>query len=835
MIRPRQPRRGFGGTLRRLGALALGLILLLGIVSALWLKRTIDGSLPVRDGEVPVAGLSSAVRIERDRQGIPTIAAANRVDLARATGYLHAQERFFQMDLMRRKAAGELAELFGSAALPLDRANRIHGFRAVARRVVEQSSVEERPILDAYASGVNSGLSALRASPFEYLLLRSRPRPWKTEDSALVVLSMFLELQDGGARRESDLGVMADVLPEALFRFLTPEGTEWDAPLTGGPFTVPPIPGPEVFRFQRSSEEKEAEAPSFDRSLDACEHRSVSEVEELVLPARSGGRASLDEFAPGSNCWAVAGSRTSGGRAILANDMHLGLSIPNTWYRAVFSCTNAAPGGGSRQALPAVHVSGLTLPGAPAIVVGSNGRVAWGFTNSYIDSSDLVILENDPTDPGRYAAPGGPRSFDRRVESIRVKGDAEERLEVEDTVWGPVLDRDHLGRRRVLRWTAHEPDAVNFHLLQMETAGHVDQALDVAGRSGVPAQNVIVADASGRIGWTICGRIPRRVGFDGRLPSSWADGRRRWDGWLPSEDVPRVVDPPSGQLWTANARTVDGWRLDRLGDGGYVLGARATQIRDALLARPRLEERDMLEIQLDDRALFLDRWRLLLLDALAPGVVQVDPRRRELRPLVERWGGRAAVGSVGYRMVRAFRLALSRQVIGALTQACRKADERFDAAHLQQAEGPLWKLMEERPPHLLSPRYKDWQVQILAAVDEALDSVLKEGPRLAGRTWGERNAVRVRHPLAERSRCSRGGWTCRRAGCRETSTCLESRVRPSGPPSEWWSRRVTRRWESSTCPAVRAGILAPRTTATRRGPGRKGSRQRSCPDLRSTR
>ena len=171
----------------------------------------------------------------------------------------------------------------------------------------------------------------------------------------------------------------------------------------------------------------------------------------------------------------------------------------------------------------------------------------------------------------------------------------------------------------------------------------------------MPNQNFVVADAAGRIGWTIIGRIPRRVGFDGSVPTSWADGTRRWDGWLAPAEYPRVVDPPSGRIWTANARVVGGDMLAKMGDGGYDLGARQGQIRDDLLALDKARESDMLRIQLDDRALFLARWQKLLRGVLTPDAAAGDPRRGEARRLVEAWGEHASVDSVGYRVVRAFR------------------------------------------------------------------------------------------------------------------------------------------------------------------------------------
>ncbi|MFQ5349240.1 MAG: penicillin acylase family protein, partial [Thermoanaerobaculia bacterium] len=242
---------------------------------------------------------------------------------------------------------------------------------------------------------------------------------------------------------------------------------------------------------------------------------------------------------------------------------------------------------------------------------------AWGFTNTYGDWVDLVQLEPDPNDPdGAYLTPDGPLPFSRHQEVLRAKDGTEERFEVLETVWGPVIDTDHLGRRRALRWIAHDPQAVSFELLRLEAAGDIDEAMEIANRIGAPPQNFVVADADGRIGWTVLGPIPRRFGHQGRVPSSWAAGDRGWDGYLEPAEYPRVLDPPSGRIWTANGRVASGEMMVRIGLGTYAQGGRASQIRDRLLALDQASEADMLAIQLDDEALFLARWRQLLLDVL---------------------------------------------------------------------------------------------------------------------------------------------------------------------------------------------------------------------------
>ncbi len=716
----RSERRGQARWLRRLLAAAagfLGLVVLLGLVFGLWFRAQLRAGLPLEEGRLAVAGLAAEVEVQFDALGIPVIRGARRSDVAVATGFVHAQNRFFQMDLQRRRAAGELAELIGPRALGMDRGMRIHRLRARAAEVIGSIAPAERELLDAYTAGVNAGLEALGAKPFEYVLLRSEPQPWRPEDSILVMLSMFVQLQDETGNDESALGLIYDSLPPALARFLIPRGTEWDAPLVGEALRTPPIPGPDEVDLRRA-----ARSPSAGR------------------PPSSARPAALSAVAA-SNSWAVAGEHTADGKALLATDMHLRLSVPNIWYRASLVWPRADGGGEHRT-------TGATLPGAPVVVVGSNGDVAWGFTNLQGDAGDVIVLDIDPTDESSYLTPEGPRRFQHYEEIIRVKGEEDERLEVLATHWGPVIGNDARSRPQCLRWTVTLEGAVNLGIIDLETVRDVDEAVDVARRLGVPPLNFMAADRHGCIGWTVAGRLPWRIGHEGRRPSSWTDGVRRWQGLLPPEEVPRIVDPESGRLWTANNRLGDGEMLAKLGDDGYVLGARARQIRDALIGLEAATAQDMLAIQLDDRALFLARWRDLLLDLLTPEALAADPRRAELRRLVEDWGGRAAPESAGYRQVAVFRLFLSRELFSFLTAACEQADPSFRyIAQVPQHEGPLWRLISERPLHLLPPQYDDWEAFMLAVVDDELDYFAERG-ELAEQTWGRYNTSEIRHPLA---------------------------------------------------------------------------------------
>lgn len=714
---PRQAHAAPRGALLRIVATAWALLALAALFAGVWLWARLCASLPALDGARRLPGLTGTVRVERDALGVPTIRAASRLDAIRALGFVHAQDRFFQMDLLRRASAGELAALLGPSLVDTDRKVRLHRLRRTAKQAVARAPAAERAALTAYGEGVNAGLAALAAPPWEYLALRQSPRPWHEDDPVLVVLAMFLSLQESDGSGEIRQALLADLLPAQLAAFLAPPGTEWDAALDGSSFASPPTPGAEVL-----------------------------DLRIRPAAARAGRRrAHEDDDTPaaGSNSWAIAARRSRHGGAMVASDMHLGLDVPPVWYRAVLEWPEPAAAGGRRR------LAGVTLPGAPALVAGSNGRVAWGFTNAQVDVSDVVVLEPVPGDPSAYLAPGGPRRLETLTETVEVSHAAPVQVAIEQSMWGPVLGSDHRGRRLALRWVAHEPEAVDLGLLAVADAPDLETALDLASRAGIPAQNFVCADSGGRIGWTIAGRIPRRVGLDGSRPESWADGTRRWAGWLDPTEVPRLVDPADGMLWTANNRVAGGVALAVLGDGGYDLGARAGQIRDGLRALAAAGERDLLALQLDDRARFLERWHRLALATLTPAACGGNPRRADLRRVMETtWTGHASVDSPAYRLVRELRVEVARRALQPLVAACARGGDEFPVLRLPRFEGPLWRLLTERPRHLLAPEYADWDALVLASLDTVAARAVEASGSLAAHTWGRRNTVRIRHPLS---------------------------------------------------------------------------------------
>ena len=692
----------------------LAALVLLAVATVAAAYLSVRGSLPQLDGELAAAGLGATATIERDALGVATITGSSRADVAYATGFAHAQDRFFQMDLARRVSAGRLAGVFGDQALELDRRNSVHRFETIAGQVLERLPETERAVLDAYAAGVNAGLDALRVRPFEYLLLRQRPDPWQARDSLLVVYTMFLQLNDSRADSDRQRGLLQGALPPEVFRFVYSVAPEWEAPIDGLVATAAPMPGPESYDLRR-----------FD-----AEFRQPKVAALEVQP---------EERSVGSNNWAVAGSRTRSGAGLIANDMHLGLGVPNTWYRARLRIGGSEPR----------DLTGVTLPGAPIMVVGSNSRVAWGFTNSYGDWSDLVVVERS-ADGKQYRGTDGWRPFEHYAVTLRSSSGRSETVDVTWTQWGPVLESDAGSTTLALKWAAHDPDAANLHWLALESAADVESALAVANAIGGPVQNFVAADSQGNIGWTLLGRMPLRgAGYSPGVPSDWTQPDAGWQGWRAPEQYPRIVNPPSGRIWSANNRVVGGEALAAIGDGSPDRGARAQQIRDGLFAIAAATERDMLAIQLDDRALFLVRWRDLLLDRLDAGAIAGSAGRAEFRRLIDAWDPRASAGSVGYRMVRTFHETLERRVFEALTIEVRSSQPGAQLRVPRQFEEAAWRLVQERPAHLLDPRFRDWDEFLLSVLDEAIADIAQDcGEPLADCSWGERNLVSIQHPLS---------------------------------------------------------------------------------------
>lgn len=671
------------------------ILLLLSFAAAILARHFLRLSLPVNTGDRFVPGIGAEVAVEFDRRGIPTISATTPEDAAFALGFIHARDRYFQMDIYRRLAAGELAQLFGRGALPIDRERRPHDLRAAAADLLDAVPARHRAQIDAYTAGVNAGLADLRRPPPEYLLL-GPPLPWTAQDCLLVQFSMFDGL-NFSAESELEIDALRRSLPPEVVEFLTPDLTRRDTRLDGLPSDYSPLPLPPALA--------PAQAP---------DPGVVGEMFNEAL---------------GSNQWAIAGSRTADGRAILANDPHLELGAPSIWYRARIKWTS--PEG------RAVDATGVSLPGFPGIVIGGTPDIAWGFTNSGADQEDMVLVEPDPDDTSRYLTDDGPEPWDYRSAILYANDADSETLHYQATRWGPIVHRAG-GRLFAKRWVAHDPDKVNFNLLDLPAATTLEGAAEIARSWHGPSQNVLLADARGRIAWTLSGYIPRRRGFDGKHPVAWRNGTG-WDG--EAEKPVTILDPPGGILFTANNRTLPA-ETSRALSRFWMLPDRAQRIGELLTARPIHDEASLYAIQLDTRAAAMDFYHDLVLTSIPPG----DAALSRARSNIESWNGHADADQRGYPILAAFRRQLRIQLLAPIVSRALEADPQFRYTWPLGEEAVL-RILDERPANLLPSPHQTWEDLARASLTAALADLEALGHD-ADLTWGDLNYALLQHPLS---------------------------------------------------------------------------------------
>ena len=719
-------------------------LLALGITGAgTWKVRS---SLPNLSGRHATEHIEQSVKIDRDALGIPTIHATNRVDAAYAMGFVHAQDRFFQMDLLRRVPSGRLAELVGKSAVGADKRFRKHRFVAMGQQVFAQADREHQLILEAYSRGVNEGLQRLDDVPFEYQVLQATPEPWKPTDSFLVMITMLCDLQPMDGSPEQALTLLHEKVPQAVFDYLVRAGSRWDAPLDDTKVVMPSIPGPEVWsmRDSKTTEQASAESSASRRDHD---QQLDPKLDATELAWLNWSHMLDGEFKVGSNNWAIsskvgkpAEGLGGGNRAILASDMHLGLRVPTVWYRAVMHTPT--------RNHPGRTLVGVTLPGAPVMIEGSNGSVAWGFTNSTGDFGDLIELKM--VGEKEYATPQGPRSLETTTEKISF-GSGSEDYSYEWSIWGPVVEqRDN--RRFVHKWIGNDPNAFDLNILNMESARSVEELANMANLAGMPNQNVMMVDDQGNIGWTISGRLPKRKGAPQWIAGDWSS-QEAWEGYYKPQEYPRVINPESGRLWTANNRIMGGEYLQSVGDGRFDPGARAKQIRDRLFEKESMDEKDLLAIQLDDEARMMKVWQKVLQDVLA---ADTKIATEEFSTLANQQELRASTDSVAYRIVHEFRNQVFTRIFGFEISRRGSSDAKKQglASRLGISrnvpvsyEDVAEELIEQKPMHWLPREFETWESLLADAAGATLADLTKDQP-LSEATWGKRNRAAIKHPLS---------------------------------------------------------------------------------------
>ena len=676
--------------------------------------RVLHQSMAQLDGAVKLGQLTAEVRVRTDAHGIPAIDAANRIDAVRALGYVTARDRLFQMDLMRRKNAGRLAEIFGGMALDNDIKARTYGFHREAKAILSKLPANHLHYLQSYADGVNSYMSEPGKLSFEFKVLNYQPEPWTPEDSLLVVLGMCETLTAGSERGERMLSVMEKTLPDAAVRFLTPDTDAYTEQL-----------------------QKQAESlrPAQAIPVEALKTALIAQPMDKTALVQT---VQQSDLMAGSNAWAVSGKLTKDGRAILANDMHLGLSVPNVWYRVELNYGDE-------------HAAGLTLPGTPLLVAGSNRHIAWGATNLTGDVLDLVRLDIDPANPDQYRVGDQWQRFDEYPESIAIKGGEAKQIVVKQTRWGPVANQPLLDQPVAIHWAALDADAFNFNLFDLEQGKTLEQAVKIVNSSGGPQLNMLLADDKGGIAWTLMGKIPKRFGNDGLVSRSWADGSVGWNGYVEPENLPRVINPPEGILVSANDRRFSKSYPYVIGHQ-FGNGYRAYRITRQLQQMPRISEWAMFNLQLDTESEFYVFYQQLALNSLSNEALAKQPDLAEVRDYLLAWDGRADVGSLGFALLVEFRKQLVESVFAPFLSASRQADKSFSYAWTY-VDTPLQALLTEKPSPLLpdAAHYRNWDEFILGQLQHSIQQLQAQHPGMAlmELNWGVQNTVKHGHPFSK--------------------------------------------------------------------------------------
>jgi penicillin amidase len=616
------PFAGLPGPLRWV-ARVLAVLLVLALLLAGVVTWTVRRSFPQTDGELRLPGLSAQVTVLRDRHGIPQIYAGNPHDLFMAQGYVHAQDRFWEMDFRRKTTAGRLSELFGAATLDVDKVVRTLGWRRTAERELPLLGAATRDALAGYTAGVNAWMAAndgFAERSLEYAVLRLTnasytPEPWVPADSLAWLKAMAWDLRSN----------MDDELERALYASVLP--TDRVAQL----FPAYPFDRHKPIVTGTTSEDQGARATggtTAERPAGAGKPAKPGEVSEPAEPAEPGTAAALaavartlravpsplgtqgsDRAGIGSNSWVVGGAHTGTGKPLLANDPHLGPRIPSIWYQAGLHCR-------VKSAACPYDVVGYTFSGLPGVVIGHNDRVAWGFTNLGPDVSDLYL---ERTKGDTYEADGSFRPMEVRTEEIKVAGRAPEKLTVRTTRHGPIVSgvlgdaRDAVpgaaaaagepkdGLEVALRWTALDPGRSADALLRLDTATNFAEFRAAASYFEVPAQNMIYADVDGNIGYQAPGLIPIRAKGDGRWPAKGWTGDAEWTGYIPFDELPTAYNPPEGYIVTANnAATGPGYDHFLTADWAY--GHRSQRITrriEQALAAGKMTAATMGAIQMD--------------------------------------------------------------------------------------------------------------------------------------------------------------------------------------------------------------------------------------------
>jgi penicillin G amidase len=764
---------------------AVCLLLVVIIAAICWAYWIAHSALPQLDGSIAVPGISSKVRVLRDGHGVPTIEAATLEDLFFAQGYVTAQDRLWQMDIMRRAAAGELSEVIGDATVKLDREERILGLRLAAETAEKNIPAPDRNFFDAYARGVNAFMNSHRDRlSLEFRLMKYTPRPWTVTDSLLIGARMVQDLNhysySRALEREKILAKLGPELTSDLY-----VNSSWrDRPPTEGR-------GMEDDPATNSGDEDDDDDEEIEPEGGAG--RITSAPASGHLPqGLDGSRAawvpstslragfSDDAFRPGSNDWVVSGRHTVSGKPLLSNDMHLDHQMPNLWYEAHLKAESSTAGGSAAGNSQAggfdFDVAGVTLPGVPFVIVGHNQRIGWGFTNVGPTVEDDFIEEFNGQ--GQYKTPSGWVEPQRRPETIHVKGKPDVTFDVESTRHGPIITELIPGETRkiALRWTLQ--DGIGMVFFDVNSAQNWDEFRKAFSNFGAPGQNVMYGDVDGHIGYQTTGRVPIRAAGDGSLPVSGGDDAHAWNGWIPFDEMPRVYDPPAGILATANGRiTPDGYKysISTEWDAPW----RTDRIYRVLESGKKFAAADMLALQMDVSSTY-DRLCAEKFVYAIDHASNASERAKRAADILRDWDGRMSVDSAAPTIETKARRELVRLLLepklGAASEGSdpiaksgsKSGDSKSGSKSSSESGALSWKsyhwtmssvwldnVLTKQPARWLPPGYSDYGALLTAAVENVVgQSRLVANPSsnetvapadLNQWTWGQNYPVEIDH------------------------------------------------------------------------------------------
>ena len=776
---------------------AVCLLLVALIVAIWWLYGIARAPLPQLDGSVAVPGISAKVRVVRDEQGVPTIEASTLEDLFFAQGYVTAQDRLWQMDMMRRAAAGELSEVIGEDAVKMDRESRILGVRLAAEAAEKNISARDRAYFEAYARGVNAFLESHRDRlSLEFRLLKYTPRPWTVTDSLLVGAGLVRYLNHysyaRALEREKILAKLgpeltADLYVNSSWRDRPPTevrrmegdpaahgGDEDDEEevdpeggskrITSAPAEhVPWRPKPTFFRTLIGT----AEAVPFPFMLERSSRSPLDGVSPVSTGRFSPAAEAVpypdledaDSFRPGSNNWVVSGQHTVSGKPLLSNDMHLNHQVPNLWFAAHLRLINGgvtngkAANGGSTNG--AFDVAGVTLPGVPFVIVGHNQRIGWGFTNVGPTVEDDFIEEFNVQ--GQYKTPSGWVEPQHRQETIHVNGKPDVTLDVVSTRHGPVTSDLIPGETRkiALRWTLQ--DGMGLMFFDVDTAQNWDEFRRAFSTFVAPGQNVMYGDVDGHIGYQATGRVPIRAAGDGSLPVSGSDDAHEWKGWIPFDELPHVYDPPEGILATANGRIApDGYKYSI--STGWDAPWRTDRIYRVLESGKKFAPADMLALQMDVSSAY-DRFCADKFVYAVDHAPSASGRAKQAADVLRDWDGRMSEDSAAPTIETEARRELMRLLLepklGAAADGPDRGTLSWKSYRWTMSSVWLENVLTKQPTRWLPPGYSDYGSLLTAALDTAVQQSRvvvgsPEGVRLAPSDlsqwkWGRHSPIEIEH------------------------------------------------------------------------------------------